>query len=148
MLAALVTLFMTGLFITGLGTAMAWPGLWDEYRYLVVPFLALLGIISAALCFIQGNQPQTEDTLLKRIIERGLRFMDILQHTQLSSVNKLFGKNSIIHGMSPQRHSKIHSAQWLKFIDVIEDQIRCWPVISTILALLLLALIFLVSFTV
>ncbi|MGD8925594.1 MAG: proton-conducting transporter membrane subunit [Thioalkalispiraceae bacterium] len=145
MLPALVTLLMTGLFIAGLGTAMAKPEMWSAYHYLAYPFLALLGVISAILCFMQDNQPQTEVTLLKRLIERGLRMMNRLQNANLSSIGKYFGLKAYTRITSTQSTSEIDSAQRPGLIDAIESQIRSWPVIITILAIFLLVIILLAS---
>jgi hypothetical protein len=147
-LPALVTLFTTGLFVAGLGTIMARPEMWRDYNYLAHPFLALLGIISAALCFTQDNQPQTSDTLLKRLIEHGLRLMDILRNVKQSSAGKFFGIKTYTRIIRTQSNSEINSTQWLRVIDTIEHQIRCWPVIITFLVLFLLAIIFLASLTI
>ena len=148
MFPASVTLIMMGLLVIGLGTVMARPELWNDYNYLAHPFLALLGIISATLCFTQVNQPQTGDTPLKQLIEHGIRIMNILKNAQLPSVVKLFGIKSYPRIINQQSHNKIDSAQRLRFIDAIESQIRCWPVIITFLALFLLAIIFLASLTI
>ena len=146
-LPALVTLFMTGLFVTGLGAVMTRPELWHDYGYLAYPCLALLGIISAALSYIRITQPQTGGTLLNRLIERGLRLMDILQNTQLSSTGKLFSKiNTRV--LSTRKTCKTKSEHGFRFIDEIEHQLRFWPVIITILTLFLVTIIYLASLTV
>lgn len=144
-LPALVTLLMTGLFVAGLGTVIARPELWNDYGYLAYPFLALLGIFSAAFCFMQDNQPQTDDTLLKRLIERGLQLLGNLQNVQLSSVGNKIGIKTYARVTSSQSASKNNSAQRLRLFDAIEHQLRYWSVIMTILALILLAIIFLSS---
>ena len=144
-LPALLTLLMTGLFVTGLGTVIARPELWNDYGYLAYPFLALLGIFSAAFCFMQDNQPQTDDTLLKRLIERGLQLLGNLQNVQLSSVGNKIGIKTYARVTGSQSTSMHNSAQRPRLVDAIEHQLRYWPVIMTILALILLAIIFLSS---
>ncbi|MGD8569887.1 MAG: proton-conducting transporter membrane subunit [Gammaproteobacteria bacterium] len=148
MLPVSATLFMTGLFVTGLGTVMTRPELWNDYNYLAYPFLALLGIFSAALCFLHENQPQTDDTLSKRIFERVIRLKDILNNIQLSSAGKRLGIKTYTRIFNTQSNKDINPTQWVSFIDAIEHQIRCWPVIITFLVLFLLAVIFLASLTI
>jgi hypothetical protein len=94
---------------------------------------------------MQDNQPQTEVTLLKRLIERGLRMMNRLQNANLSSIGKYFGLKAYTRITSTQSTSEIDSAQRPGLIDAIESQIRSWPVIITILAIFLLVIILLAS---
>lgn len=142
MLPVLVTLFMTGLFVVGLGTVMARAESWHDYRYLVYPFLALLGIISAIICYTRRNQVQAGDTSLKLLIESGLRLLRTLQDIQLPSVSDLYGITIYKHGKSKQGDSKSEYHQRPMLVDDIEQYVRSWPVIITILAIFLLAIIF------
>lgn len=51
LLPAWVCVATTGLFITALGTGLAYPSVWQRYAYLTYPFIAAAGLFMAVLTF-------------------------------------------------------------------------------------------------
>jgi len=59
MLPAWGTVAVTGLFTAALGTGLAFPAVWSQYKYLAYPFIALSGIFLAVLTFAIGRSQDT-----------------------------------------------------------------------------------------
>ena len=59
MLPAWGAVAVKGLFTAALGTGLAFPEVWSQYKYLAHPFIASLGIFLAALTFAISRSQDT-----------------------------------------------------------------------------------------
>lgn len=129
----------TGLFSVFIGTGLANPELWNQYRVLVYPFIAAPGVLAAVLVITFSRQerlrqPATDTTTQVYPV---VAWVDARHRSFLELLKKI--------GTLPRQGVTLLNSlrRWQGLLDTSERQLQRWPLAITLLVMLAMAVVLL-----